>query len=111
MKLAYTVWTWMLEEYAPDAPTSMGKPHFEEAVKSISYLGYRYIENFNFIVPMYEDNPQELLDLLKDNHLELVNLYHLSSSSIAAHAPVFVIPISVTPTTFFAGFTRTPPPA
>ncbi|MBR2671038.1 MAG: TIM barrel protein [Oscillospiraceae bacterium] len=76
MKLAYTVWTWMLEEYAPDAPTSMGKPHFEEAVQSISYLGYRYIENFNFIVPMYENDPQELLDLLKKNRLELVNLYH-----------------------------------
>ena len=76
MKLAYTVWTWQLEEYLPGGPTPTGKIHFEEAMRSIAYLGYKCIENFNFIVPMFEENPQELLDMLKKYDMELVNLYH-----------------------------------
>ena len=65
MKLGYTVWTWQLEEYLPGGPTPTGKIHFEEAMRSIAYLGYKCIENFNFIVPMFENNPQELVDMLK----------------------------------------------
>ena len=76
MKVAYTVWTWMMEEFDRETPTPMAEPHFEEAVRSLRYLGYEYIENFNFIVPLYENRPQDLKKLLDDNGLHLVNLYH-----------------------------------
>lgn len=74
MKVAYTTWTWQLEEYTTRTPYC--KEHFEEAARSIKYLGYDYIENFNFIVPWYQDDPKELKDMLDKYDLQLVNLYH-----------------------------------
>ena len=60
MNVAYTVWTWMMEEFGREEPTEAAERHFEEAVRSISYLGYDSIENFNFIVPLYEKRPEVL---------------------------------------------------
>ncbi len=74
MKIAYTVWSWTQEEFS--GPTDHGKRDFEQAIKEVSYLGYRYIEDFNFIVPLFENNPEELSLLLKKYNLELVNMYH-----------------------------------
>lgn len=74
MQIGYTVWTWMLDEFAGNTPR--GEKDFEEAVRSISYLGYDVIENFNFIVPIYQDRPQDLKALLDKYNLQLVNLYH-----------------------------------
>lgn len=76
MKIAYTVWTWMMEEFGRDVPTDRAEAHFEEAVRSISYLRYPCIENFNFIVPLYENRPEDLKKLLEKYNLQLVNLYH-----------------------------------
>lgn len=76
MNVAYTVWTWMMEEFGREEPTEAAERHFEEAVRSISYLGYDSIENFNFIVPLYEKRPEDLKKLLDQYGLQLVNLYH-----------------------------------
>ncbi|MBR2805520.1 MAG: sugar phosphate isomerase/epimerase [Oscillospiraceae bacterium] len=66
----------MREEFNSETPTEGAEAHFEEAVRSISYLGYECIENFNFMVPIYEDRPDDLKALLKKHNLEFVNLYH-----------------------------------
>lgn len=76
MKIAYTVWTWMQDEFGRETPTVAAQAHFEEAVRSIAHLGYTGIENFNFIVPLFEGRPQDLKDILDRNGLQLVNLYH-----------------------------------
>ena len=76
MKLGYTVWTWMNEEFGRgENLTEYAKPHFEEAVRSISHLGYEVLENFNFVMFLYEKDPQELKDLLEKYDLPLVCLY------------------------------------
>ncbi len=74
MKIGYTVWSWTKDEFS--GPTDHGKRDFEQALKEVSYLGYNYVEDFNFIVPLFENNPEELKQLLNRYNLELVNLYH-----------------------------------
>jgi inosose dehydratase len=76
MKIAYTVWTWMNDEFGRETPTDHAEKNFEEALRSISYLGYQCVENFNFIVPLYENRPEDLKKLLEKYNLQLVNLYH-----------------------------------
>lgn len=77
MNIAYTVWTWMQDEFGRgDNPTDHAEANFEQALKEVSYLGYRYLENFNFIVPVYEKCPEKLKELLAKYDLQLVNLYH-----------------------------------
>lgn len=65
MKIAYTVWTW----------GSKDKSQFEQALKEIADLGYDGVENFNPVVVMYEDTPQEFDDLLRAHGLEFYALY------------------------------------
>lgn len=65
MKVAYTVWTWGLRE----------KRDFEQALKEIADLGYDAVENFNGIVNLYEDSPQEFAALLRTYGLEFVAVY------------------------------------
>ena len=74
MKLAYTIWTWQLEEYT--GTSSRHLERFEEAIRSIKYLGYDYVEDFNFIVPWFIDNPEKLKAILDKYDMKLVNLYH-----------------------------------
>ena len=77
MKLGYTVWTWMLEEFdRGEHLTESAKAHFEEAVRSISHLGYDVLENFNFVIFLYENNLDEFKALLKKYDLPLACLYH-----------------------------------
>lgn len=76
MKLGYTVWTWMKEEFGRGENLSEGaREHFEEAVRSVSHLGYDVLENFNFLIFLYEKNPEELKALLEKYDLPLVCLY------------------------------------
>lgn len=79
MKVGYTVWTWMKDQFGRDVPTDDAAEQFEQALKEISYLGYETVENFNFLVPIYEDKPEELDALLKKYKVELVNVYHFLS--------------------------------
>lgn len=76
MKIGYAVWTWMNEEFGRKALSECAKSHFEDAVRSISHLGYETLENFNFLVLLYENHPEELKELLDKYKLQLVNLYH-----------------------------------
>lgn len=76
MKLGYTVWTWMKEEFGRgEVPSEYAKEHFEEAVRSISHLGYQTLENFNFLIYLYENKLDELRELLEKHNLPLVCLY------------------------------------
>lgn len=76
MKLGYTVWTWMNEEFdRGESLTEYAKAHFEEAVRSISHLGYEVLENFNFTIFLYENKLDELKALLEKYNLPLVCLY------------------------------------
>ncbi len=77
MDIGYTVWTWMTGEFGRgDNPSETGEANFEQGLKEVSHLGYKKLENFNFIVPMYENKPEALKELLAKYGLELVNLYH-----------------------------------
>lgn len=77
MKLGYTVWTWMKCEFGRNwQPTSEAKRLFENAAKDLSYLGYKTIENFSFIVPVYENNKKALDELLEECNLEFINIYY-----------------------------------
>lgn len=77
MDIGYTVWTWMLSEFGRgDHPSEQAEANFEQGLKEVSHLGYKKLENFNFIVPVYENCPEKLKELLAKYDLALVNLYH-----------------------------------
>lgn len=69
MKVAYTGWTWV-NSREPE----MGKRQLEASFRECKFLGYDYVENFAFIRDFFED-PQELVDMIKANNVNLVNLY------------------------------------
>lgn len=76
MKLGYTVWTWMKGEFADVwTPTKDAQRLFENAAKDISYLGYKYIENFSFVIPIYENNKEALDKLLDETGLTFTCIY------------------------------------
>lgn len=84
MKIGYTVWTWMKGEFNRNwRPTDDAQRLFEQAAREISYLGYETIENFSFIVPVYEGKSAELKRLLDECKLEFVNVYHALSGDYA----------------------------
>ncbi len=69
MKVAYTGWTWV-NSREPE----MGKRQLEASFRECKFLGYDYVENFAFIRDFFED-PQELVEMIKANNVNLVNLY------------------------------------
>ena len=69
MKVAYTGWTWV-NSREPE----MGKRQLEASFRECKFLGYDYVENFAFIRDFFED-PQELVEIIKANNVNLVNLY------------------------------------
>lgn len=79
MKLGYTVWTWIIRLYEEThtwEPKSMrSKMDFEEALKSLSYLGYESVECFNQIVDIYEDADEEFDRIVKENNLSFDCIY------------------------------------
>lgn len=57
MKIAYTGWMW-LRELAGNRNAI--RRTFEQSVRELTHLGYRYLENMaSFIVP-YFDEPEEV---------------------------------------------------
>ncbi len=76
MKIAYTVWTWMKQEFRSGDTSEASVEKFEQALKEISYLGYTGVENFNFIVDVFKDKDDQFDALLKKYNLEFVALYH-----------------------------------
>lgn len=79
MKIAYTVWTWMKDEFGREVPTEKAEENFEQSLKEISHLGYDSFENFNFLIPMFENKPEEFKALMAKYRLEPVNIYHFLS--------------------------------
>lgn len=76
MNFGYTVWTWMKGEFLdPWIPTKDAKRLFENAARDISYLGYKHIENFSFIVPVYENNKADLDKILDECNLTFACIY------------------------------------
>jgi len=69
MKVGYTVWTW--GEWG-----AASRKDFEQAAKEISDLGYETVEDFNRLVPFYEDHPEEFERAVDENGLEFVAIYH-----------------------------------
>ena len=74
MRTAYTVWTWGLSE----------KRDFEQALKEVSDLGYAAVENFNRLVPLYEDAIEDFRALLTRYRVEFAALYHYLTPDFAA---------------------------
>lgn len=79
MKLGYTVWTWIIRLYEEThtwEPKSIrSKIDFEEALKSLSYLGYESVECFNQIVDIYEGADEEFDQVVKENELSFDCIY------------------------------------
>ena len=77
MKIGYTLWTWLMDEHNQFKPQSeYPKRDFEQSLREVSDLGYDVFENFNVIVNLYEDFPEDFAGLCKKYHLDFVNVYH-----------------------------------
>ena len=77
MKIAYTAWTWLQDEYNDWKPMShLPKRDFEQSLRELHDCGYKYLENFNVVEDIYRDCPEEFDALLKKYHMEFVNIYH-----------------------------------
>ena len=76
MKIAYTGWTWLINHKDNE------KFELEQSFKECKYLGYDYVENFAFITKFFNDEPDELIDMMRRNGVQLVNLYgHFSDDA------------------------------
>jgi inosose dehydratase len=69
MKIAYTGWTWLINH------KDNYKWEFEQFLKEVSDLGYQAVENFAFITKYFDNNADEVNELLKKYNLELCNMY------------------------------------
>ena len=77
MKIGYTLWTWLMDEYNDWKPYSPdGKRDFEQSLREVSDLGYEVFENFNVLVNLYEDAPTEFSELVAKYGVAFVSLYH-----------------------------------
>ena len=78
MKIAYTVWTWLLDPYnkfAKGETKELQKVQFEKAAREISFLGYKGMENFNILVETFEEDIESLKKILEKYHLDLTAIY------------------------------------
>ncbi|NLB91763.1 MAG: TIM barrel protein, partial [Clostridiales bacterium] len=69
MKIAYTGWTWLVNH------EDNHKWEFEQFLKEVADLGYEAVENFAFITKYFDNNAQEVKDLLEKYGLWMANLY------------------------------------
>lgn len=77
MKIAYTLWTWLMDEYNEwKPPSSNPKLDFERSLREVSDLQYPAFENFNLLEKVFEDFPEEFDQLVKKYGVEFVCLYH-----------------------------------
>jgi len=71
MKAGINVWTWGTKD----------KAQFEQALKEVSDIGYRYVENIGSIGDLYEDSPEEFVALLARYGVEFVcGYFHLTNA-------------------------------
>lgn len=77
MKVAYTAWTWLQDEYNNWGPSShLPKRDFEQSLRDLKDCGYRYMENFNIVSEIYENSKDEFDALLKKYNMEFICIYH-----------------------------------
>jgi len=77
MKVAYTLWTWLMDEHNNFGPTSSNlKRDFENSLREVSDLGFKYFENFNVIANLFEGADNEFDDLCAKYDMTFINIYH-----------------------------------
>lgn len=77
MKIAYTAWTWLQDEYNNWEPMSQRpKRDFEQSLRDLHDCGYKYLEDFNIVEEIYRNDVDEIAELLKKYDMEFVNLYN-----------------------------------
>ena len=76
-KIGYTVWEWSVDNEQEGLPLlSEPQRHVKQAIKDISFLGYRSMEHFNMIVDFYRDNEDEFAGLLEKHNVTFDCIYH-----------------------------------
>ena len=85
MEIAYTLWTWLMDEYNEwKPPSSNPKVDFEKSLREISDLRYPYFENFNLLAKIYNDSPDEFEQVVKKYGVKFVCLYHYFTDDFEA---------------------------
>jgi inosose dehydratase len=85
MKIAYTLWAWLMDERNNWGPTSSNlKIPFENSLREVSDLGFKYFENFNVIASLFEGADNEFDDLCEKYDLTFVNIYHYITADFEA---------------------------
>ncbi len=76
MKVAYTAWTWLQDEYNNWAPPSpYPKRDFEQSLRDLKDCGYQYMENFNVVADIYENDKEEFDALMEKYGIEFSCIY------------------------------------
>ncbi len=84
MQLAYTVWTWISDEFNNWSPRSNNfKGDFEQSLRDLKDLKYEAVECFGFLTDHYGNEVDEFKSLMMKYELEFVNLYHYFSNNLS----------------------------
>ena len=76
MKIGYTGWTWISNEFDDWNPINeRHKENFERYLRDISDLGYETAENFNWIADYYADDIEGFKQVVNKYGLKFENLY------------------------------------
>lgn len=76
MRIGYTGWTWISNEYDNFAPINdRHKENFERFLRDVSDLGYETVENFNWIADYYADDIEGFKAVVAKYNLKFENLY------------------------------------
>lgn len=76
MRIGYTGWTWISNEFDGWAPINdRHKENFERFLREVSDLGYQTVENFNWIADYYKDDVEGFKKVVDKYGLAFENLY------------------------------------
>lgn len=76
MRIGYTGWTWISNEYNGFEPINdRHKENFERFLRDVSDLGYETVENFNWIADYYADDIEGFKAVVAKYNLKFENLY------------------------------------
>lgn len=77
MKVGYTAWSWLQDEYNNWEPMShFPKRDFEQSLRDLKDCGYGYMENFNIVSEIYEHDAREFDEVMRKYNMEFVCIYH-----------------------------------
>ena len=77
MKIGYTAWSWLQDEYNNWEPVShLPKRDFEQSLRDLKDCGYKYMENFNIVSEIYQNAGEEFENVMKKYNMEFVCIYH-----------------------------------